>query len=423
MEYKLNKFKTKFLVVFLLLSASVTGIYSQSGWIAQTSGASTTRFECTRFSGQTGYAVGGTFGRQEIYKTTNGGTNWVNQLDQAGYNFFSLEIGFTNTNYVWVVGGHGIIYNTTNGGTTWTSQANFGDNLYSVSFYDLSRGWAVGNVTSQGALVVRTTNGGASWFAQPNTIFKNLNFVFFESQVEGFVTGDEGSLYKTFDGGISWFSLPTGVTEQLRSICFTDTSNGWAAGEGGRILNTTNGGSSWTIQTSGTEHDFNSVRFANTSTGWVTGNDGAILITTNGGANWTPEASNVSTELFSMFFIDSNTGWVVGEDGVILKTMTGGVIGIRPTGNVVPTGFRLYNNYPNPFNPSTKIKFDISKTSDAKIVIYDILGKEIETIVNESLKPGNYEVEWNASNFSSGVYFYKLVAGSFTDVQKMVLVK
>ncbi|MFI5144876.1 MAG: aryl-sulfate sulfotransferase, partial [Ignavibacteria bacterium] len=97
----------------------------------------------------------------------------------------------------------------------------------------------------------------------------------------------------------------------------------------------------------------------------------------------------------------------------------------------VPSSFSLSQNYPNPFNPSTKIAFSIPLSRGVpegrgvltSLTIYDLLGRSVATLVNENLQPGYHEVEWNASNFSSGTYFYKLTAGDFTDVKKMVLVK
>lgn len=104
----------------------------------------------------------------------------------------------------------------------------------------------------------------------------------------------------------------------------------------------------------------------------------------------------------------------------------------------IPVFLSLSQNYPNPFNPQTKIKFDIpanvkSETSNlsklplrkasVKLVIYDLLGREVTTLVNQELKPGTYETEWDGSNYSSGIYFYKLVAGDFTETKKMVLMK
>jgi hypothetical protein len=89
----------------------------------------------------------------------------------------------------------------------------------------------------------------------------------------------------------------------------------------------------------------------------------------------------------------------------------------------VPRNYMLYQNYPNPFNPSTTIKYDVMKTSDVKIIIYDALGRELETLVNENLKPGTYEIVWDASNYASGLYFYKLITDEFSVAHKMVLMK
>ena len=88
-----------------------------------------------------------------------------------------------------------------------------------------------------------------------------------------------------------------------------------------------------------------------------------------------------------------------------------------------PTNFMLYNNYPNPFNPTTIIKYSIPEASFTSLIIYNELGKEVSTLVNETKSAGTYEVEFNASNLSSGVYYYKLQAGSFTETKKMILAK
>ena len=104
-------------------------------------------------------------------------------------------------------------------------------------------------------------------------------------------------------------------------------------------------------------------------------------------------------------------------------TICGQPIGITPVSTDLPTTFILYKNFPNPFNPVTKIQFDIPKSSFTKILIYDVTGRIIKMLVNEELKPGKYEVDWDASNFPSGVYFYKIEAGSFIDSKKMILIK
>ena len=103
-------------------------------------------------------------------------------------------------------------------------------------------------------------------------------------------------------------------------------------------------------------------------------------------------------------------------------------VGINPIAGEIPVDFYLYSNYPNPFNPSTKIKFDVPKSSYVKLTVYDILGQEIKTLVDEKLSAGRYEVSWPAptgdgNGYTSGVYFYRLVTGDFVDVKRMILLK
>ena len=99
--------------------------------------------------------------------------------------------------------------------------------------------------------------------------------------------------------------------------------------------------------------------------------------------------------------------------------------GILQNSNEIPDKFELFQNYPNPFNPITKIKFSIPQSSVEQtfLSVFDILGREVATLVNEKLSPGTYEVEWDASNYPSSVYFYKLQTETFSEVKKMVLMK
>jgi subtilisin-like proprotein convertase family protein len=115
-----------------------------------------------------------------------------------------------------------------------------------------------------------------------------------------------------------------------------------------------------------------------------------------------------------------------GDVGVLVGwglRFNGAVTSIDPVSGNVPDRFNLYQNYPNPFNPATTIKFDLAKNSDVKIRIYDILGREVRTLVNEFKPAGTYELKFDASSIASGTYFYKIEAGDFVDIKKMVLVK
>ena len=94
-----------------------------------------------------------------------------------------------------------------------------------------------------------------------------------------------------------------------------------------------------------------------------------------------------------------------------------------PSGNSLPTNFVLNQNYPNPFNPTTTISYSVPKTSLVTIKVYDILGREVAVLVNEEKAGGNYEIKFNASNLSSGVYMYRFQAGTFIQSKKMLLLK
>ncbi len=104
-------------------------------------------------------------------------------------------------------------------------------------------------------------------------------------------------------------------------------------------------------------------------------------------------------------------------------TVNVGLIGLISNNSNVPESFRLYQNYPNPFNPMTNINFDIIKSGNVKLTVFDITGKEVETLVNGNLSPGSYTYEFDASNRASGIYFYRLETREFTGIKKMVMVK
>ncbi|MGH2574269.1 MAG: T9SS type A sorting domain-containing protein, partial [Ignavibacteria bacterium] len=97
--------------------------------------------------------------------------------------------------------------------------------------------------------------------------------------------------------------------------------------------------------------------------------------------------------------------------------------GIKKINNELPQVFKLYQNYPNPFNPKTIINFQLPMFNYVKLIIYDALGREVKTLVNEELRPGTYEVDWDAGKYPSGVYFYRIEAGDYKETKKMVLVK
>jgi hypothetical protein len=159
-----------------------------------------------------------------------------------------------------------------------------------------------------------------------------------------------------------------------------------------------------------------------------------IIMTNSGGQNWTTTIPHQSSGKTVYYYITART-----ENGKYFskpitaprghwKFNVGGPTGISGNNGEVPDKFMLYQNYPNPFNPVTKIKFGVPSSNgiekqNIRLIIYDILGREISQLVNEKLNAGSYEYEFDASSLPSGIYFYKLSAGNYSETRKMILLK
>jgi hypothetical protein len=118
--------------------------------------------------------------------------------------------------------------------------------------------------------------------------------------------------------------------------------------------------------------------------------------------------------------------WYGGTDGILFQTgyaTSDLIVSVEEIADVVPTKFILHQNYPNPFNPSTKIIYSVPKISKVVIKIFDVLGNEIETLVNEDKPAGEYEIEFVGDGSTSGIYFYQIKAGEFIQTRKMILIK
>jgi predicted lipoprotein with Yx(FWY)xxD motif len=162
----------------------------------------------------------------------------------------------------------------------------------------------------------------------------------------------------------------------------------------------------------------------------------AQQIASNAAINWAATGFAICTasndQLTPMIVSNGSLGAIIawqdyrsGNNFDIYETgfNTTGLIAIEKTGTMIPREYTLLQNYPNPFNPVTVINYQLPKTSAVKLSIYDALGQKVSILVNESQNAGNYNVEWDASNFPSGMYFYRLDAGSFVSTKKMILIK
>ena len=414
-----------------------------------------------------------------IYRSTNNGSNWVNYRQSVHYGYTN-KVQAIDENIAFIGCDNGTILKTVNGGDNWSPMVDSTiDHYNTIFFFNSLTGLGAGQSRFAGSNIKKTTNGGLNWYPvimpQTEQIF-NLEFVFdsigyaggkqgsfvkstnkgevwsstgsFDSYATGgidFINPNTGfwvgssyitdaQIRKTTNGGYNWTETLLDSVEMLFDVKFKNSNTGFACGYYptatgyfGAICMTTDQGNSWGVQYPQTKIIYE-LSIADSNTIYASCDGGKILKSTNGGINWGVFQSCYSSYIESIDFLNQNTGYACSYGGIIIKTTNGGgePIGIEPISNIIPNEFKLYQNYPNPFNPVTKIRFSIPMSSQSDVVnifIYDVTGREVDSYPLGNLKAGIYSIEFDGSEFASGVYFYQLVIGELTQTRKMVLIK
>jgi photosystem II stability/assembly factor-like uncharacterized protein len=426
--------------------------------------------QCIFFiNNNTGWVSGGS---GTIRYSTDGGNTWTPQ--SSGTSGILYIVYFKDQYTGWISGDYGKILKTTNSGLNWISKPSGTTvNLTYVYFYNYLTGW----ITGDNGKILKSTDGGENWFFQNSGVTTNIGKLFFVNASTGYISGYNGVILKTTNGGTNWVHQQSGTSLWLISPFFINANTGWIAGVSGKIIKTTNGGNCWFSQISTTTNEFRANYFLNAYTGFTVGFYGTVVKTITSGSRFpcphSPPNCATGIPLKPVLGWDSYTGvtnynvqlstnqsfntftdtatvitnsytvpngklqglttyyWRVRGNGIegptdwsdIWSFTTANSIGINYISSSTPSNFKLYSNYPNPFNPETKIKFDIPFTSDVKVVVYDELGRNIETLVDGKLNVGKYEIQWNAKNLNSGIYYLKMICYKYTETRKMVLIK
>ena len=438
----------KISLLILILSITIS-----AQWYQQNSGTDSNLQSVFFINENTGWACGS---NGVIIKTTNGGEDWFEQVSNTTADLRGIQ--FVDANNGWAFGSKQIL-SSTNGGSSWTAQ-NFLSSSYlsALQFINVNLGWVISHnvFSADTSYIYKTTDAGISWTLQTQTHNEYYEAIYFLDENYGWASSIM-SIIRTTDGGMNWTEHTANIAGSPMCIRFVDHQTGWISSNtlgSYDISKSTDGGMTWFNQKFASGQYIHSISCPNDSTVYAAGYrlflppnpyEEFILKTTDGGTTWFEQYSG-DGRLNSIFFLNDSTGWAVGDSGKILFTENGGVTLVEDD-VISPFNFYLSQNYPNPFNPSTNIGFRISEFGFVTLKVYDLLGREVATLVNEEKPAGVYEVEFNAASHSgnvrnlpagrqglpSGIYFYQLLvsalqnkdgkAGQYSEMKKMILLK
>jgi photosystem II stability/assembly factor-like uncharacterized protein len=399
-----------------------------------------------------------------IYKSTNFGTNWASSM--SGFQDMDISnITARNNVVITQTNGYGT-YRSTNYGVNWNKLNNSlgtliwqnnilytnysGFIMYSVDFgstFIQQGSQLMGGITSfvlyrntfssvnnylanNGTYIYRSTNGGVNWSLSSNglpsfslytTKLVNKDTICFIGMES---TGLSWNLFRSTNFGLSWDSVPNVYSlASFNILNYNSNDNKFYLGCNSGVYRSTNSGLSWTAMNNGLPSSKNVTSlFFNGDTIYASIKPGGIYKATTQNQTWASYNDGLSNLNINVVTGSNNYLYAGPSYGGFYRRQANIFNGINNISEV-SSEYSLTQNYPNPFNPLTKIKYSIRNNSFVSLKVYDITGKEIETLVNEKQNAGTYEISFHGGGLASGIYFYKIIAGDFVQVKKMILLK
>lgn len=291
--------------------------------------------------------------------------------------------------------------------------------------------------------VFRSTNGGSSWSATNTNNELDGNpclamAISYQSSDKVYTATaplvTRGNIFVTSNSGTNWTNITENLPDRFPTDLAVDPNDDnivyvtFSGFDTSHVFKSTNSGEDWIdiseglpdLPTSAVIVDPDYPEYI------YIGNDLGVYVSTNGGNTWADFNDGLPDAVIVM---DLNIAYpnrklrvATHGNGAYQRDLVEETVDVGFENNIKP-GFELEQNYPNPFNPSTSVQYAISKRQFVTLKVYDVLGNEVATLLNEEKSAGSYEVEFNASDLSSGIYFYKIETGKFSETRKMVVIK
>jgi len=352
----------------------------------------------------------------------NNGLNWL-LFSNPIIVSYSIAVD-KNSGYIYLANGRNQVHRSTDNGSNFSTfyiSQNVNDYVNIVSIHN-------GEIFSNGLNLYKSTNEGVNWVYISDQRFRS-----FAVNKKNYYFGSNGTgVYRSTNSGQNWILVLTLINSNLypyNPLMVTTEEVIYAGGTEG-IFKSENDGVNW-IKDAEINNISSIIQAQNgkifaSSYNFFSVNEGGVY--SKEGNSWQDITYNLSRKNVLGMCFNQNGQMLVSTAGSGVFRSVDPVIGLHQISQTLPADYVLLQNYPNPFNPSTKIKFCIPadvkhQRSNVRLVVYDLIGREVVKLVDSKLEPGSYEVEFDGSHLSSGIYFYRLDAGDFTETKKMTLVQ
>ncbi|MFA5832700.1 MAG: T9SS type A sorting domain-containing protein [Bacteroidota bacterium] len=279
--------------------------------------------------------------------------------------------------------------------------------------------------------IFRSTNHGKDWLKVSNSPLSYL-YQLSNGTMFGFRTFFGAGVFRSIDSGSTWVELKNGIgSTSIYSLAFAPNGNLFIGANGGAFRSTDDGDNWVRIDTQKVSKPYGIYIAVNTDGklffgGANSGINSNVYQSTNFGVTWNLISNNITTidnqASLRSLFTSSNGDLFAGTSSGLFQSASK-ITNILDASTSVPESFTLYQNYPNPFNPSTTIRFTVRDAGIVSVTVYDLIGRKMKELVNSSMQPGSYSVTFDASKFSSGIYFYSLRSGTNILTKKMSLIR
>jgi photosystem II stability/assembly factor-like uncharacterized protein len=359
------------------------------------------------FSGSNGYG---------IYRSTDNGGSWT-QVEPT--NSLVYTFAFNDKDVLFAGLGPGGVNYSYDDGLNWEQTTLTYEDIHALAFN------SKGNLFAGGyKYIYKSTDNGVTWSQYYLNDGVISSIIISKTNDNIIASSRAGGVFLSINNGLTWSQIGL-VDKEIRSLALNSRGEIFAATDGKGIYYTTDNGLTWKDRNNGLS-DSSVITLAISENNFIyiaTANEGTFRSMDNG-QNWEQINTGLKDKIVTALTIDKNGYLLAGTwSGRIFRSIKTATTSIKPEIDKFPDEFLLEQNFPNPFNPVTTIRYSLPGTGHVRLSIYDMMGREIKELVNENQNAGRYEVMLNAGLFSSGVYYYRLQTDKYSSTKRLILLK